>query len=139
MESVNHPNREKPKILKSRNNQNLIIMNWYFKVLKQYADFNGRARRKEYWYFVLVNFFVGIILTLINADVISYIYSIAILIPSLAVVVRRLHDIGKSGWMILIALIPLAGAIWLLVLMLTDSLPGTNEYGPNPKEEVTQE
>lgn len=113
-------------------------MNWYFKVLRQYADFNGRARRKEYWYFTLVNFFVGILLGLINVDVITYLYSIVILIPSLAVAVRRLHDIGKSGWMILVALIPIAGAIWLLILMVTDSQTGTNEYGPNPKE-LTQE
>lgn len=108
-------------------------MNWYFKVLKQYADFNGRARRKEYWFFVLFNAIVGVILYFVGVGVLSTIYSIFIFIPSLAVVVRRLHDIGKSGWMILIALIPIAGGIWLLILMLTDSQQGDNEYGPNPK------
>lgn len=108
-------------------------MNWYFKVLKQYADFNGRARRKEYWFFVLFNAIVGVILYFVGVGVLSTIYSIFIFIPSLAVVVRRLHDIGKSGWMILIALIPIAGGIWLLILMFTDSQPGDNEYGPNPK------
>jgi uncharacterized membrane protein YhaH (DUF805 family) len=63
-----------------------------------------------------------------------FLYVLAILIPGLAVAVRRLHDVGKSGWMILISLIPLIGAIWLLVLMVTDSNPGENQYGPNPKE-----
>ena len=62
------------------------------------------------------------------------IYLLAIILPSLAVAVRRLHDIGKSGWMILISLIPLIGGIWLLVLLVTDSNPGNNQYGPNPKE-----
>ncbi|MDY0077004.1 MAG: DUF805 domain-containing protein [Bacteroidales bacterium] len=67
---------------------------------------------------------------------ISGIYSLALIIPSLAVAVRRLHDVGKSGWMILIGLIPLIGFIWLLVLMVTDSKPGENQYGPNPKENM---
>ncbi|MBN1989515.1 MAG: DUF805 domain-containing protein [Bacteroidales bacterium] len=118
-------------------------MNWYLKVLKQYADFSGRARRKEYWMFVLFNIifaFAAIILD--NVLGIAYsgygpiygLYMLAMLIPSIAVGVRRLHDISKSGWMILVGLIPLVGAIWLLILFVMDSKPGANEYGPNPKE-----
>ena len=120
-------------------------MNWYLKVLKQYADFNGRARRKEYWMFALFNvIFIASAMILDNVlgltigelpyGVFYFLYSLAILIPGLAVYVRRLHDIGKSGWMILIALIPIVGPIWLLVLTLTDSNHGENQYGPNPKE-----
>ena len=120
-------------------------MNWYLKCLKQYADFSGRSRRKEYWMFVLFNMIFAIVATIIDNVVgtanpeLGYgvfygLYVLAVFIPGLAVAVRRLHDVGKSGWMILIALIPLIGAIWLLVLMVTDSNPGENQYGQNPKE-----
>lgn len=120
-------------------------MNWYLKVLKQYADFSGRARRKEYWMFVLFNMIFAIVAMILDnvlgiaMEGIGYgplygLYVLAMLIPGLAVAVRRLHDVGKSGWMILIALIPLIGTIWLLVLMVTDSNPGENQYGQNPKE-----
>ena len=120
-------------------------MNWYLKCLKQYADFNGRARRKEYWMFVLFNIIISFVLGLVDRlfgtfsskagiGILGVLYSLAVLIPGLAVTVRRLHDIGKSGWMILIGLIPFIGTIWFLVLMLLDSNPGENKYGPNPKE-----
>lgn len=120
-------------------------MNWYLKVLKQYADFSGRARRMEYWMFTLFNMIFAIVaMTLDNIlgiaiEGIGYgplygLYALAVLIPGLAVTVRRLHDVGKSGWMFLIVLIPLVGAIWLLVLMVTDSQQGTNKWGKNPKE-----
>lgn len=120
-------------------------MNWYLQVLKKYAEFSGRARRKEYWMFALFNIIflvVAIILDNVLGTAIEgvgyglfyILYALAVLIPGLAVAVRRLHDVGKSGWMMLIALIPLIGAIWLLVLMVIDSNPGENEYGPNPKE-----
>jgi uncharacterized membrane protein YhaH (DUF805 family) len=120
-------------------------MNWYLAVLKNYAGFSGRARRKEYWMFTLFNFIFLIIAMIIDNVVNTTVgelpyglfyslYAIAVLIPGLAVAVRRLHDVGKSGWMILIALIPIIGAIWLLVLMVTDSNPGDNEYGVNPKD-----
>ena len=119
-------------------------MNWYLKVLKQYADFNGRARRMEYWMFVLFNVLISMALLIIDNVIglafedIGYgplylIYCLAIVIPSIAVAVRRLHDSGKSGWWILVTLIPLIGGIWMLVLLLLDSDPGDNEYGPNPK------
>ncbi|MDX9772620.1 MAG: DUF805 domain-containing protein [Bacteroidales bacterium] len=120
-------------------------MNWYLAVLKNYAGFSGRARRKEYWMFVLFNIIFAIIAVILDNVLgiafgsIGYgpiygLYMLALIIPSLAVSVRRLHDVGKSGWMLLIGLIPLVGAIWLLVLMLTDSIPGENQYGQNPKE-----
>ena len=120
-------------------------MNWYLQVLKQYADFNGRARRKEYWMFVLFNTIFSILAMALDnvlgiaIEAVGYgplygLYVLTVLIPGLAVLTRILHDIGKSGWMILIALIPLIGAIWLLVLMVTDSNPGENRYGTNPKE-----
>ena len=147
MESRNHnKNGATPKSLMSRKTKlKGNIMNWYLKVLKQYADFSGRARRKEYWMFVLFNMIFAIVAMILDnilgiaIEDVGYgplygLYVLAILIPGLAVVVRRLHDVGKSGWMILIALIPLIGAIWLLVLMVTDSNPGENEYGQNPKE-----
>lgn len=120
------------------------IMNWYLQVLKKYAVFSGRARRQEYWMFVLINLIISIILSIIDNimglagpespyGIISSIYLLFVLIPSIAVGVRRLHDIGKSGWMLLIAFIPLIGAIWLIVLFVKDSDSGENEYGPNPK------
>jgi uncharacterized membrane protein YhaH (DUF805 family) len=120
-------------------------MNWYLLVLKKYAEFNGRARRTEYWMFLLFHIIVAVAAMLVDNllgltfgeipyGFIYMAYALATIIPGLAVTVRRLHDIGKSGWMILVSLIPLIGGIWLLVLMLTDSQPGNNEYGPNPKE-----
>jgi len=123
-------------------------MNWYLKVLRQYADFEGRARRKEYWMFILFNTIFWIIAIALDnifkitiSDDLFYgpfyiLYALAVFIPGLAVSVRRLHDIGKSGWYYLIILIPLAGPIWFLVLVATDSDPGENEYGKNPKQEA---
>ena len=125
-------------------------MNWYLKVLKQYTDFNGRARRTEYWMFALFNMiFATIAMVLDYVLGISFgelgfygplylIYALAMFLPGLAVGVRRLHDVGKSGWMYLIALIPLIGAIWLLVLMVTDGESSENKYGINP-ESVTSD
>ncbi len=120
-------------------------MHYYIDVLKKYFVFSGRSRRAEYWYFMLFNFIVLFVLGMIQffvalsggnpmiVSVIYWLYYLAILIPTLAVSVRRLHDIGKSGWMILINLIPIIGAIWFLVLTCFDSTEGNNEYGPNPK------
>ena len=126
-------------------------MKWFIKALSQYADFSGRARRKEYWMFALFNmififawtilFMVvlfithsGIYETFLTATYATYLcYCIILFLPSLAVSVRRLHDVGKSGWWLFINLIPFIGAIWLLILMLTDGQPGENKYGANPK------
>lgn len=123
-------------------------MDWYIRVLKKYAVFSGRARRKEYWMFFLFNFIFSLVASLLDMVIFGMafwgfgplfmvyaIYAIAVFIPGLAVSVRRLHDVGKSGWYLLIYLIPIAGPIWLLVLLCTDSQPGDNKYGPNPKGE----
>ena len=117
-------------------------MNWYIDVLKKYAVFSGRAQRAEYWYFVLFNILISFVLAVIDSTTGSFspetgigflggLYSLAILIPSIAVSVRRLHDTGRTGWWLLIFLVPLIGAITLLIFMIFDSHPGDNEYGPN--------
>jgi len=119
-------------------------MNWYLKVLKQYVDFNGRSRRSEYWTFLLFSivFAGGAMLLDKSVDVVVLgtgygplflFFALATFVPGTAVAVRRLHDIGKSGWMILVVLIPIIGAIWILVLLLSNSTPGVNKYGENPK------
>ena len=117
-------------------------MNWYLAVLKNYAGFSGRARRKEYWTFVLFHVIfsiVALILDYLVGTVVLFIilYALAVLIPGIAVLVRRLHDVGKSGWWYFISFVPIIGGIWLIVLLFTDSIPGENQYGPNPKEIAT--
>jgi len=120
-------------------------MNWYLKVIMNYAGFSGRARRKEYWMFAFINmvflaiaFYVDTVLGTMIEDtyygLFYSIYGLAVLIPGTALAVRRLHDVNKSGWMFLILLIPFFGAIWYLILMLTDSHHGVNIYGEYPKE-----
>jgi uncharacterized membrane protein YhaH (DUF805 family) len=119
-------------------------MDWYLLVLKKYAVFEGRARRKEYWYFVLFNTLIVIGLGVLDAlffqtspdqkvGVLVWIYWLAVFIPSVAVQVRRLHDTGRSGWWLLLYAIPLIGPIVLIVFFCTDSDAGTNQYGVNPK------
>ena len=111
--------------------------NWYVEVLKKYAVFEGRARREEFWMFTLVNFIVtivlNVVLSMIGLPILAVIYSLAVLVPSLAVGARRLHDTNRSGWLLLIGLIPLVGIIVLIVFWVQDSQPGPNQYGPNPK------
>lgn len=105
-------------------------MNYYAEVLRKYAQFSGRARRSEYWYFVLFNTIITIILTIVGYAVgvplLNNIYSLGVLIPSIAVGVRRMHDVNKSGWFLLIPL-------YNLILACTDGTPGDNEYGEDPK------
>lgn len=119
-------------------------MNWYLTVLKKYAVFSGRARRKEYWMFALFNGLILLILGLIDKyfglydheigiGLIGTIYTFAVLLPSIGVTIRRLHDIGRSGWWLLIALIPFIGILVLIIFNIFDSEPGTNKYGDNPK------
>jgi uncharacterized membrane protein YhaH (DUF805 family) len=115
-------------------------MNWYLDPIKQhYFDFVGRARRKEYWMFLLINVIVslvlGVVLSLIKMGFLANIYSLAVLLPSLGLTARRLHDIGKSGWFMLIAIIPVVG-LYLIYLLAQDGEPGFNAYGPNPKSVV---
>jgi uncharacterized membrane protein YhaH (DUF805 family) len=121
-------------------------MNWYFEVFRKYATFSGRARRKEYWFFVLFNILAMVAFSIIDAaigtynveagiGVLSGIYLLIALLPGLAVAVRRLHDTGRTGWWLLISLVPIIGALVLLAFLIFDSTPGDNEYGPNPKRE----
>ena len=118
-------------------------MNWYLEVLRKYAVFSGRARRKEYWFFVLFNAIFAIAAMILDNSLglaiedvgygpIYILYALATIVPGLAVSVRRLHDIGKSGWYFLLALIPCVGGIILLVFDLMPGDPGENEYGPDP-------
>ena len=139
-------------------------MNWYLKVLKNYTDFKGRSKRTEFWMFVLFNAIFLIVAAIIDNllgttidTIFGYpvklngglfdvqispsgyfylLYSLAVLIPCIAVTVRRLHDVGKSGWILLIALIPIIGAIYLFILLVTDSNLAPNQYGENPKRLV---
>lgn len=105
-------------------------MNWYLQALKKYAVFSGRARRSEYWYFFLFNILIllalGTLGGLIHSQVLYILYYLAILVPLLAVGVRRMHDVGKSGWYLLIP-------IYSLILACTAGTTGTNEYGQDPK------
>ena len=123
-------------------------MEWYLKVIRQYADFNGRARRKEYWMFILFNMIFAIVAMILDNILgitiagIPYgplyiFYGLAVFVPGLSVMVRRLHDVNKSGWMFLILFIPIAGFIWFLVLMCTEGDQNDNKYGPNPKNEAS--
>ncbi len=114
-------------------------MNYYLTVLKKYAVCSGRARRAEFWYFLLFHIIIYLALSIISIVVISgsynilgTLYGLAMFIPSLTVGMRRLHDIGKSEWMILLSVIPIVD-IWFFILMMIDSNPGENKYGPNPK------
>jgi len=128
-------------------------MNWYMEVLRKFAQFDGRARRQEYWMFALFNILIYFALALVGGVIgalfargsdnpaiaiifmaPAWLYIVAMIVPSLAVTVRRLHDTGRSGWWILIGLVPFVGGIILLVFYCTDSQPGPNEFGPNPKE-----
>ncbi|MFQ1016734.1 DUF805 domain-containing protein [Gilliamella sp. BG7] len=114
-------------------------MNWFIDcITKNYANFNGRARRKEYWMFALFNFILTFIAAIIDKMIgsplaITAILALALLLPSLAVTVRRLHDTSKSGWWVLLQLIPYIGIIIIFVFCVLDSTPGRNQYGENPK------
>ena len=120
-------------------------MKWFIKVVKEYATFKGRARRKEYWFYYLfyllffvvafvVDFAVGTWDDAAQIGLFSTVYPLALLIPTIAVTVRRLHDTGRSGWWFLLVLVPIVGHLVLLVFMVLDSQPGDNAYGANPKD-----
>lgn len=118
-------------------------MNYYSICLSKFADFSGRARRREYWTFVLVNCLIALLLMTLGlafgedspaSNIMVTIFYLIMLVPNLSVSVRRLHDIGKSGWYMFLSLIPLIGGLILLIWSLMDSEPGENQYGKNPKE-----
>ncbi|MGQ4582322.1 DUF805 domain-containing protein [Lysobacter sp. F60174L2] len=120
-------------------------MDWYLKVLKNYVGFEGRARRKEYWMFTLFNVIVSFVLGIIDGlgglmtesgiGMLGLLYTLAVLLPSIAVGVRRLHDIDKSGWWLLLVFIPLIGAIVLLVFAVMEGTRGSNRFGEDPKSD----
>ncbi|MFB9109555.1 DUF805 domain-containing protein [Flavobacterium gyeonganense] len=114
------------------------MIEWYKKVVfENYANFNGRARRSEYWYFALLNVIISIVLGFVlgfispTLGLAANLYSLAVLIPSIAVAIRRMHDVGKSGWYILIP-------IYNLILACTEGEKGSNEYGPDPKNDFNE-
>ncbi len=124
-------------------------MNWWLIAMKKYVTFSGRARRKEYWMFALFNLIFGIAALVFDSilgtavEDFGYglfygLFSLAIIVPSFAVTVRRLHDTGRSGWWFFISFIPIIGAFWLLALLLSDSQPGDNQYGAYPKMMLAQ-
>lgn len=113
-------------------------MEWYLKVLKNYVGFQGRARRKEYWMYILFNVIISIVISILESflhlsSLLTGLYSLFVLLPLIALGIRRLHDTGRSGWWLLINLIPLIGYIIFLVFLFQDSQENDNQYGPNPK------
>ncbi|PJJ53275.1 DUF805 domain-containing protein [Hymenobacter chitinivorans] len=120
-------------------------MEYFLQALRKYADFSGRARRKEYWMFVLFQvlaFIAAMVIDTIFATItgsefgagyITGLLWLALIVPGIAVSVRRMHDLDKSGWFLLVSFIPLVGGIWLLVLTCTEGTSGPNQYGPDPK------
>jgi len=120
----------------------------YIKVLKQYGDFKTRSTIKEFWLFNLITVLLSLLFSIIdssvnfkiagNIGVLTAIYSIFIFTPSLSISVRRLHDVGKSGWTILFIIIPIVGIIWLLALFCRDTMPERNKWGKNPTLRVFQ-
>lgn len=118
-------------------------MKWFIETMKKAFNFSDRSRRKEYWMFMLIAFLITFVLTIVDAvaglelapevGILSTLFSLLILIPSLSVTFRRLHDTGKSGWWILIALVPVIGWIVLLIFTVQDSETGSNRFGVNPK------
>lgn len=125
-------------------------MKWYIKVLKNYANFQGRARRKEYWMFTLVNIFIGVIFAALMVSsgqkpglespiyTLLLIYQIAIIVPTVAVGVRRLHDTGYSGWWYLLILVPFLGPPALIIFFCLEGVSGENDYGPDPKNKTVK-
>ncbi|OXA81842.1 Uncharacterized membrane protein YhaH, DUF805 family [Flavobacterium aquidurense] len=126
------------------------MIEWYKKVVfENYANFSGRARRSEYWFYTLATIIISILLMIVDVflgltigrgelGICRGVYSLLVFIPGLAVLVRRLHDVGKSGWFFFIVFIPLAGIIWLLVLLCTEGESGTNPWGVDPKDDFDE-
>ena len=124
-------------VLLSKEDENMSFVDAVKNVLTNYVKFEGRARRSEYWYFFLFNLAVSVVLAIIvnvtGIRILSTLWSLAMLLPGLGVCVRRLHDIGKRWPWILVAFIPVAGAIWLIVMLATNGQEGENAFGPDPK------
>ena len=143
IESTNNPIQNFSAQLDKISNQNqseesFNMIDWFVKCLKNYANFTGRARRKEFWFFALSQFIIFIIAQIIDAvigsEVLFYALAmLALIIPGLAVSVRPLHDIGKSGWWYLIGLIPIIGFILLIIWFATETKPENNQWGQPAK------
>jgi uncharacterized membrane protein YhaH (DUF805 family) len=121
----------------------MLLVNWWkVVVLQRYAQFVGRAGRAEFWWFELSSFIIMTVLSILGRasvifSVLGFMYALAVLVPGIAVGVRRLHDTGRSGWWLLIGLVPLVGFIVLLVFFVSQGTPGPNQYGPPaPSEPV---
>lgn len=112
------------------------MLHWYTDVIKQYAVFDGRAGRPEYWWFFLINTIISVVLDVAlrgaAGQLIGAIYTLAVLLPSIGVGIRRLHDTNRTGWWLLVGLIPIVGWIWIIVLLALAGDPGPNRYGPPP-------
>ena len=122
----------------NQSEENFNMIDWFVKCLKNYANFTGRARRKEFWFFTLVQFIILVVAQILDAiagtEYLVYAIAVlALLVPGLAVAVRRLHDTGKSGWWYLIAFIPLIGAILLIVWFATETKQESNQWGQPAK------
>lgn len=105
---------------------------WYVEVLKKYTVFTGRSHRAEFWWFVLFNIIISVVLSWIW-EFLGSLYGLAVLLPAIGVGIRRLHDTGRTGWWLLLGFIPVIGPIVLIIFFAMDSEPGENQYGPNPK------
>ena len=115
------------------------FLDWILLPLQRYADFDGRSRRSEYWYFFLANFIIAWVLNFIVGIIpflgfVRYLYSLALLVPAIACAVRRMHDVGKPGITLLFAFIPIIGTIYVIILLATAGTVGDNAYGPDPKQ-----
>lgn len=116
-----------------------VAMNWYFKVIRNYAVFGGRARRKEYWFFILFSAIASFILMMLDVilwdwQILHTIYALTLFIPSTAVAIRRLHDTNHSGWWYLLIFVPIIGWLVMLIFMVINGDPGKNRFGPDPKK-----
>jgi len=115
--------------------------NWYLSVVKNYVGFEGRAGRSEFWYFTLVNFIIAIVINVLGSvlgmKILGTIYALALLLPSIAVSIRRLHDIGKSGWWLLVGFIPVIGIFVLIYFYVQASEVNENRFGPMPATQPT--
>ena len=116
-------------------------MEWFLQVMRKFADVSGRARRKELWMFTLVIGVANLVFNVLGRmtslfSIVGVLFSLVVLVPSITVSIRRLHDTGRSGWWLLLNLVPFLGWAVVIYFFVLDGQPGHNQYGPNPKEVV---
>lgn len=120
----------------------IMLMESFLKVVKKFSVFTGRSGRREFWMFMLCNLIIGVVLGILSSipflggifKLVTGLFSLAVLIPAIAVSIRRLHDTNRSGYFVLLGLVPFIGAVVLLALCAMEGTPDENKYGPNPKE-----